>query len=311
MRRLIDVRAAFDRVENTGKILRIDRTGTTFPKGGHFQGVQVMGGRTNRIFLTSSSRSQAYLVTCRLEPFAGKQGRVERVTTLSQTPLDHAGGFQRLARFIAIGVEDDRCRRDSDIQFWQTRGAKSLRQLDDLTISRSGAKNVSTAGAVGIGTVGKRTLLAVSTWHAETIDFYRANGNPFQDRTRRFRFWRTWRKRDADKSGWIDRNFGNYQQLNLVVDQDDQLFMIAFNRSSGGDDFMDLYGIDLRSSTPPSKMLRKIAKKHMICKGGADLSKAAGIFVRSRRKFLVYAAKGASGDNKTGTTITLNYFSAN
>ncbi len=310
MRTLIDVPAAFERIENTGTILKIDRTGTTFPKGGHFQGVQVMGGWPNRILLTGSSRSQAYLVTCRLEPFAGKQGRVERVTTLSHTPLDHAGGFQRLARFIAIGVEDDRCRRDSDVQFWQTRGAKSPRLLDDLTISRSGKKNVSTAGAVGIATVGKRTLLAVGTWHSETIDFYRAVGNPFQDRTRRFRFWRTWRKRDADKSEWIDGNFGEYQLLNLVADQDDQLFMIAFNRSSGGKDFMDLYTVDLRPSTPPSKMLRKITKKHMICKGGADFSKAAGIFVRSRRKFLVFAAKGTSGDHKKGTTITLNCFSA-
>jgi hypothetical protein len=234
---------------------------------------------------------------------------VEHVTTLAPTPLDHASGFQRLANGIAVGVEDDNGRRRSDIQFWQTRGSLAPRQLRDLTISRSGAKKVSTAGAVGIAEVGARTLLAVGTWDSATIDFYWVTGNPFQDSTRQFRLWRTWRKRGADKTGWIDRNFGIYQSLNLVTQQNGELFMVAFNRSPAGKDFMDLYAIDLRPSTDSTRMLRKVAKKHMICRGGANFSKAAGIFVRSQTRFLVFAAKETSGGYRSGTTITLNRFS--
>jgi hypothetical protein len=304
--KLENVLQAFDCVQATGTPLLVDRTGHPFPAGGHFQGVQRLRGNPDRIILTSSSDREAYMVACRMQPTGGKAGTVERVTTLAASPLSHAGGFQAEGAVLAVGVEDDAARDRSQVQLW--RYPVGGIPVKIRAFGRSGPRDLSTAGAVGVARRAGGVVLAVGTWNCKTIDFY-TSGGPLTDPSARFRLWRTWRLADADKQGWVDGNFGSYQSLNLLTQANDQLFVVGFNRSSG-DDWMDLYSVNTRSQSPTNKMLRKLAKRHMICQGGCDFSKAAGLQIVSTTRFEVYAAKGTSGDHATGTTITLNRFRA-
>jgi len=236
-----------------------------------------------------------------------KAGVVERVSTLASAPLKHAGGFQAEGDVLAIGVEDDSARDRSQVLLW--RCAIGSMPVKVGTIARSGPRDVSTAGAVGVAAYPGGMVLAVGTWNCRTIDFYISAGNPLIDPSATFSLWRTWRSSDADKEEWIDGNFGAYQSLNLLTQLNGELFMAGFHRSSG-DDWMDLYSVNMSAQSPASRMLCKVAKKHMICHGGGDFSKAVGLQIVSTTRFEVYAAKGSSGDHVTGTTITLNRFRA-
>jgi hypothetical protein len=222
----------------------------------------------------------------------------------SSSPLDHCGGCQTVADFLVAGVEDFNSRRTSEVQFWDLASAPA--QIGAMTIHRSGPPNVSTAGAVGMSSFRRGAALAVATWDAETVDFYSSAADPFQSSGLAFLF--TWRKAGANKSGWIDGNFGIYQNVNLVTQRDGQLFLVGFNRNDAGDDFMDLFSVDLNA--PPASALKKVAKKHMFCSDGCSFDKGAGIFIPASSRFEVYAVKGESGDHVSGTTIHANHFFA-
>jgi hypothetical protein len=299
---LNDVPGAFARVRDRPRSIAVDRKGVVFPKGGHFQGIQRLQGAPARLVLTSSSDSEAYLVVCNMAADFGS-GRATAPVRLAVPPLNHAGGCQADTNFLAVGVEDDSGKRQSEIQFWNLTGAPS--RIEALTIRRSGREEVSTAGATGVSSRGNGMAMAVATWNAGTIDFYSAAGDPFRNAKAKFALLRTWTKAGADKSGWIDKNVGEYQSVNLLTQRDGNLFLVAFNRS-GDDDWMDLFAVDLNAPAP--SMLRKIAKKHMYCTNGVSFRYGAGIWAPSAAGFEVYAVRGDSGDHATGTTIQINHF---
>jgi hypothetical protein len=232
-------------------------------------------------------------------------GRATAPVRLAVKPLNHAGGCQADLTFLAVGVEDDSGKRTSEIQFWNLTGAPS--RISAQTIRRSGGAEVSTAGATGVSSHGSGTALAVATWNAATIDFYMAAGDPFRNAKAKFALLRTWSKSGADKSGWIDKNVGEYQSVNLLTQRGGGLFMVAFNRS-GDEDWMDLFSVDLNAPAP--SMLRKLAKKHMYCTNGVSFRYGAGVWAASAAGFDVYAVRGDSGDHATGTTIQINHFTA-
>jgi len=153
---------------------------------------------------------------------------------------------------------------------------------------------------------GRGAVLAVASYDANTVDFYLTPSDPFAGSpfptTPNF----TWDKKTGDKTGWIDKNFGKYQNINLVTQSDGTIFMIAFNRD-GYTDWMDLFEVDFTST---EVVLKKLAKKHMYCSDGCQFDFGAGIFIESATGFSVYAVKDTSGDHITGTTIHANFFAA-
>ena len=299
---LDDVRAAFNRVAVRPRLLKIDRKGVTLPAGGHFQGIQRISG-SGRLVITSNSDSEAYFVTCDMTA-DGTRGRASTPVRMAASPLKHAGGCQVAGVYLAAGVEDDAGRRHSEIQFWNVGGSPV--QVPSLTIRREGAQDVSTAGAVGVSSYRAGAAVCVATWNAATVDFYTAVSDPFAGRAT-FQFRGTWSKTRANKSGWVDGNFGEYQSLNMLTQRDGRLFLMGFNRS-GSDDWMDLFSVDLDAPAP--NMLTKIAKKHMYCSDGCSFLYGAGVSVASPTQVDVYAVKGDSGDHATGTTIVANLFPA-
>lgn len=298
---LDDVYAAFDHVAVRPRAIKIDRQGVVLPAGGHFQSIQRTSG--GRLVITSSSDTQAYFLTCDMTG-DGTRGRASTPVRMASRPLKHAGGSQIVGNVLAAGIEDDVARRQSEVQFWNLAGNPA--PIASLTVRRSGAQDVSTAGAVGVSSYRGGAALAVATWDAQTIDFYTAPVDPFQSGGG-FQFRGTWSKSRANKSGWIDSNYGAYQCMNLVTQRDGRIFLIGFNRS-GGDDWMDLFAVNL--DAPSSTMLKKVAKKHMFCSEGCSFEYGAGVYVASPSRFEVYAVKGDSGNHSTGTTISANHFPA-
>jgi hypothetical protein len=298
---LDDVAAAFERIAVHPRPISVDRKGVALPKGGHFQGIQRVD-RGPRLVITSSSGTQAYFVICDMTA-DGSRGRANAPVRMATAPLKHAGGCQTLGSILATGVEDDDLRRTSEIQFWNL--AEAPVRIDALSIKRAGPPDVSTAGAVGLTAHRNGIALAVATWNAATIDFYSAPADPFRAVGVKFQFRGTWTKSQANKSGWIDGNFGAYQSVNLLSQRDGRLFLVAFNRS-GGDDWMDLFSVDPDAALP--SMLKKIAKKHMFCTDGCSFEFGAGVDTVSSGQFEVYAVKGESGDHATGTIIRANHF---
>jgi hypothetical protein len=299
-----DVPGAFRRIAEQPIAVEIDRAGVVLPEGGdmgHFQGIQRLPGEPQRLVITSSSKLQAYFVWCQMHA-DGVAGRAFAPVTMGWQPFRHCGGCQTFGEVLVAGVEDDAERRTSEVQFWDFK--RFPVQLTPMTIPRSGAEKVSTAGAVGMTSHGRGAVVAVATWDARTVDFYVSRNDPFQGAPFVLQF--TWTAQDADKTGWIDGNFGNYQTVNLVTQRDGQLFLIGFNRNDSDEDWMDLYQLDL--GAPPARALRKLDKKHMHCTNGCSFEKGSGIFIPSPRALEVYAVKGDSGDHRSGTTIHVNHF---
>jgi hypothetical protein len=94
--RIDNVRRAFECVQTAAAGQLVDRTGHAFPSGGHFQGVQRIPGTPDRIVLTSSSDSEAYMVcsglhivsTSRFEVYAAKGTSGDHATGTTIT-LNH------------------------------------------------------------------------------------------------------------------------------------------------------------------------------------------------------------------------------
>ena len=300
---LDNVPAAFDRVGTRGRSVTIDRKGIVLPKGGHFQGIQRLVTDPRRVVITSSSDSQSYVVVCNMTG-DGTRGRASAPVSLAVKPLNHAGGCQTVDSVLVVGVEDDASRRQSQIQFWNV--AASPSQITSLTIRRSGTPELSTAGAVGLSSYRNGAALAVATWDAKSVDFYTTDRDPFRTSGAKFNLAATWLKATADKSGWVDGNFGAYQSVNLLTQRDGTLYLVGFNRNDSGHDWMDLFLVNL--GAPPAKILRKIGKKHMFCKDGCSFRHGAGIYIPSSNHFEVYAVNGYSGDHATGITIHANHF---
>ena len=307
-----DVAAAFSAVSVHATSISIDRAGVVLPPGGHFQGIQRMVDKAfaspksreqEVLVLTSSSDEQAYFVPCAMAD-DGLSGRAFSPVTMAMSPLRHAGGCQSFGNFLVAGIEDNDTNRVSEVQFWDF--TRYPTQIIPMTIPRSGKEKVSTAGAVGLTSFNNGAVLAVGTYDSDTIDFYVSDGDPFGGSPLTLRL--TWVTSQANKTNWSDQNFLTYQNLNLLTQVGNNLFMVGFQRS-GGKDFMDLYSLDV-TVVDPNDALTKVASQHMFCTDGCTFHYGGGLHALSADRFEVYAVNGDSGPYNTGTTIHANIFSA-
>jgi hypothetical protein len=297
-----DVVAAYGQVTVHAISISIDKSGVSLPGGGHFQGIQRLPsepGEPQLLVMTASAPPlEGFFVACEMAE-DGLSGRAYSPVTMAWFPLDHAGGCQAVGHCLVAGLENHEDNQISEVQFWDFR--RFPMRLIPMTIPRSGPQYVSTAGAVGLSSFGNGAALAVATYSAATVDFYTSEADPFTGSP--FKYLFTWVGTHADKTGWIDQNFGAYQNVNLLTQTDGQLFMVGLHRA-GNEDFMDLFSVNLEGD-PPSAF-KKLAKKHMFCTDGCNFDDGAGIFITSSKGFEVYAVNGDTGSD----TIHANRFAA-
>ncbi len=256
-----DVLGALGRVSETSRAILCDSGRFDVPRGGHLQGIQqaTIDGQP-LLVLSGSASDESYLALVALE---GSMGRVVAVKPLMSRPFKHAGGFQICGDYLAVGIEDDNTKMASRVwilrpaELLQAGGPKPLVQIE-----RTGAYQRATAGAVAMARVGDRHLLCVGTWDSATIDIYLSNAKALDDPACAFAYRETWDARSADRSDWSDREYASYQNLNLVVDTNERVFLVGFAHT-GGADVMDVFELRMETAVPVGKRLRKVLRRAM------------------------------------------------
>jgi len=253
-----DVLGALQRVSETPRQVPCHSGGFTVPPGGHLQGIQqaVIAGEPFMIISGSASR-ESYLTLISLE---GGTARVSAIKPLLPRPFKHAGGFQVCGDYLAVGIEDDNTKETSRVWILKLpQLVKAVRPRPIIEIERRGQYKRATAGAVGMTKVAGRHLLCVGTWDSATIDIYLSNGKALDDSACEFEFRETWDVKKADRSQWSDRDFAAYQNINLVTDTSDRVFLVGFART-GGADVADVFELKLEVSVSPERRLEKLRR---------------------------------------------------
>jgi len=265
--RVDDVLAVLTGLAPTPHPVPCDPCGFEVPSGGHLQGIQqaTIGSRPLAI-VSGSSRAASYLVLIALED-AG--GRVVAIKPLMSRPFKHAGGFQVCGDYLAVGIEDDNTKMTSRLWILKLSDLLQAEVLKPIIeIERRGDYKRATAGAVGMARVGSRHLLCVGTWDSATIDLYVSNGQALDDPACTFALRATWDARQADRSNWSDDDFASYQNLNLVVDASDRVYLVGFAHTKGND-VADVFELHMEPAIPVAKRLQK---RHRHILHGQDTS---------------------------------------
>jgi hypothetical protein len=271
-----DVRAAFDQISPRVRELTCQPGDFAIPTGGHFQGIQraMIGGKQFAI-ISGSSDSHSYLALAAIEDSTSQITSLKR---LLGRPFKHAGGFQVFGDYLAVGIEDNSAKDASKVwilESSQLLGSENLTPI--VEIERRGAYERATAGAVGIARLRDRHVLLVGTWDSATIDIYISNGKALHDPAFEFRLRETWEANEADRSNWFDQYYAAYQNINLVVDRSDRVFMVAF-AGTGADNIADIFELKLEESVPTKNRLEKVGRRLFHCRK-TDFRSGSGLAI--------------------------------
>jgi hypothetical protein len=242
--------------------------------------------------ISGSSNDAAYFVV--IGRTSGGYGIVQK-KTICGNPYRHAGGIQIIGSYLVVGVEDNFEKDKSRVCFFDITDPEKPIGDPIIIIQRKGGEKLATAGAVAIAKRAKEHLLIVGSWDSDTLDFYRSNGvelgdcNPKGKSRCRFTYWRTWSKDVACRKGWCDDIWGNYQNLNLVTDVDDRLFLLGYYCNAEEENCVDLYSLDL--SKPSSQMIRKENSKRVKCREGAGFKYGGGVYIEDESLLVSYACE--------------------
>lgn len=292
--------AAFAHARTRPTVLEFTRGGQRLPAGGHMQGIAQLS--SSEFVISGSSRSEAYFFIVRWPGVArsGVLGQIVRVVRINRDfpgmRHNHASGIQLVGRTLAIGTEGGGDANKSSVVFYDLSDADRPEPLP-TRIDRSH----DTAGAVGLVARPRDVLLVVGGWHSAHLDFYASNGRPLSSPQCSFRRIKTWDKDQASKTYWVDGNYGSYQGLSLLRNGS-SLYMVGFNRNTGGHDWADLFSVHLRRGS--SRVLQKIDKKHVFCRSGASFRYGGGLFAPAPTRHITLLAVEANLHTKT----TLNCF---
>jgi hypothetical protein len=270
--------AAFGWIRDLGWEARFDNAGTTV--SGHIQGVGLIDDRT-MLLSSSGTRAEVHVVQWTARVGVGP-GRRIATHVVAPAPFDHAGGLQICDGIVAVGAEVFQARDRSRVVFWDMANPATPAALDHLSIDRPQAGNIPrrwTAGAVGMVRRGDRYLVVVGAWDSAHLDFYESSHGNLRDPACSFQRLASWSERNAMKLDWFDRKWAPYQSLSLFT-RGSRVFLVGghapfFPRK----DWIDLY--ELRLLTPEPTRVRKMAKRHLTCTGGASFLYGGGVLAHN------------------------------
>ena len=298
--RMIDVALSFEQQGDDASVIEFTTEGWSIPSGGHLQGIQRMnipsktsGGVSKEFFVISgSSDNEAYfIVVGRTE---GGYAIVQK-KAICKEPYRHAGGIQIIGNYLVVGVEDNLEKDKSKVCFFDITNPEKPIGDPIITIQRRGEEKRATAGAVAIVKRPADYLLIVGSWDSDTLDFYRSNGtylgecDPKGESNCKFTYWQTWDKDNASRKGWCDETWGSYQNLNLISDVDDRLFLLGYYCSEEEEDYIDLYSLDL--DKPSSEVIKKEDSRFVECKAGASFKYGGGAYAKDENSLVSYACE--------------------
>ena len=275
--RIKDVDAVFSGIPNESTVFTFSKGSVAAPNGGHLQGLQAINNGSLYV-LSGSSDTEAYLMTVDRPSLMA----IEKIN-ITRNNLPHAGGFQVIGNYLVVGLEHSK-NKGSVVLLYEVNGSSLL--FNRKLVTREGS---DTAGAVGIVKLESgEFLMVVSTWDSENVDIYKSDKEPLGQASCTFGKIGRWNKESADKSRWIDDNWGSYQNLNLVLGSDKNVYMFAFNKS--GNNYVDLYSIHLDADNVEKYFLKR-AKKQAACHPRVNFRFGAGIWIRDPNNITLLASE--------------------
>lgn len=298
----------------------------------HWQGVQrLMTGEAKHLVVSRSGARTGFAVVrmgSRLR--GGERLRSNRigartaavappgsdvVVTTRPSPLgmDHAGGIQAVGNHLAVGFEGD---RGSRVEFWGVGDPEQPVRHASLAHETG----VEGAGTVSIARLrDSRYLLIVGGKNANALDFYVTRPGAGSPATAPWTHVATWRESQLRSEIPGDREFGNYQNLNLITDERGTLFLIGTHKDSvRNTDWADLFRLDTLGDRTPR--VTKVAKRHLYCgipsvllPGGriiggrqCDFDAAGGAYVSRFGRLLLYGTEH-DNDGPGGTIKAMEF----
>lgn len=296
----------------------------------HWQGIQRLQGAGGRHMVVSrSGAGTAFaVVSMSSRPGGGERLRSNRLgsraaviapperdvaitTRPSPAGMDHAGGIQTAGDYLAMGVEGG---AGSEVQIWNF--ADPTRPALRHTIPHvTGTKGAGTASIARLAD--RRYLLIVGGTNANTLDFY-VSAPASTPATRDWTHVATWNESQLRSAIPGDREFGNYQSLNLLTDETGRLHLVGTHKDSvRNTDWADLFTLTTSGANTP--VITKIAKRHLYCgipsvvvgprtHGGrqCDLDAAGGVHVSPSGRLLLYGTEH-DNDGPGGTVKAMEF----
>ena len=242
----------------------------------------MIGGKQFAI-VSGSSDTDSYLVLVAIED---STARIMSLKRLLGRPFKHAGGFQVLGDYLAVGIEGNDAKNTSKIWILESSQLLDSGKLKPIVeIERRGAYKRATAGAVAIAKHHDRHLLLVATWDSATIDIYTSNRKALRDPAVKFRLDETWEANGADRSNWFDPHYAPYQNINLVTDKEDRVFMVGFART-GSDNIADIFELKLEESVPTAKRIEKVGTRVFQCLT-TDFRAGSGLAITNSNELVI------------------------
>ena len=338
-----NVRSAFDRVSTKGEYLAIQTLGMIPPGdyvyydtkalfqkfSNHFQGINRLSGR-NVIVLSgcNSETKQSLLFIARLSSRlrhgawrsnlldgdrASRNDNISLVIHLNDGSAFcnrhgitsahwHAGGMSVLGDLLAVPLESRDLKHGSRVLFFNMANPTKPK-LFDFVIKRPGLK----AGLVGLNRLPSGHYLAAILHNPpggkEAIDFYISNSHRIQDGFALATY--SWQTRHLKtQKGQKKHKLKGYQNLSLIVDRKNNLYMIGTHNTAGpsplvpGKDYADLFHIKLTGKGSKAKnvlefaieSVTKTANKHMYCHHcQCNMDAGASVYVDKSGELMFYS----------------------
>jgi hypothetical protein len=301
-----DAVGAIDALRTHKDALGFNMNGANDPtRTNHWEGVQrLMSGEGRYLVLSRALGSESEDVAFVVVEMASRnnQGLRFRSNRLSPDPIcatvppdedrivfsahheagfAHAGGMQSLGNILAVPFE--RSGVGSKVVFYDVSKPLNPVRLGNVV------DHSSLAGEAGTATLGKladgRFLLVIGRSDANILDFYVSTG--LDIRATSYELFYTWH---ASELHGGDGEFGDYQTLNIVAQDDGSIFMVGMHKSLAGfvgRDFVDLFLIENGSGNSVS--ITKVNAKHLFCDDGCDLDAAGGAYIDPAGRLYLYA----------------------
>ena len=194
--------------------------------------------------------------------------------TLDNQALNHAGGIQRIGRFLVMPLEPMADAAVSLLTFWDLGNPEAPCEIEALAIP----SNTRKAGSAGIANVGSGTA---ERWYVAACDnghitVYSSPAFPAKPFTLAFE----------------DSLRHSYESVCLVGDRLNKLYALAFRREHAivGRDLIDVFTIDVqKGKLNPIKRLHQITSGTL--KGDVHFRWGAGIDIEDDGQITVLATK--------------------
>ncbi len=227
-----------EQIKDEAREISIQNSIPLYTSGGHIQGIQALKhqGRTF-YFLSGSTDKYSYYSIARMDE--KKQFITHQM--ILEKPFKHAGGFQIYDNLMAVGIEDNDEKKRSKVFVYSVENPEAPPEKPLAIIERFGTVKRGTAGCVAIAEIDDKVIIIVGDWDTKNLDFYVIKRELLGVDPSALILEYSMKTDEIEKSGWIDKEWLSYQNINLIKDQSNDLWLAGMATNLQGENILDLY----------------------------------------------------------------------